>query len=190
MEIFVDPNRTEEHAAVNYELAARGALGAFGAFAVEAESPPAPKQQLVRPASAVPSSGGSDAWGCFVVPAAVVVWLLYVMVYAPRHREPNQEIPKDCTLYTELVLDFPTSWPRVELMGAGNVNIYMSRPAFEAVPYPDRSPVVKRVGETWDKHTHWYTFATIRIRDIQTGDDLATYSCTTGNVTLEKKGWF
>lgn len=187
-----DPNLTEEESsAVKYELGARGALEVQVTDPESSGIVTAPPRPLISPTPR--SSGGPFIFGCCLAPVALLVvtsWMVYALGYAPKHPEADQTLPGNCTLFQEVLMDFPNSWPRVELMGTSNVDIYMSRQDFEAVPFPDRSPAVKRVGEAWARYTDWYNFSSVRIRDVRTGDDLASYSCTTGSVTLEKKGWF
>jgi hypothetical protein len=124
--------------------------------------------------------------GCLVASfvVATVIWLSYVIAYAPKQPASDQTLPKDCQLYTEWFSAYPNIWPRVELMKAQNLDIFVARHEFETVPFPDRKGVILRIGKSWGKYTEWYNFSSVRIRDIRSGEVLANYSCNRDNVTL------
>ena len=175
-----------DRGAARYELASRGALEPEPCAEVPHQAP-----ELHIPARQPPvQTNGSSAWGCFLLPAMIAGWLFYALAYAPHHALKSQVLPNDCTLWTELALAFPSSYPRIEQLQAQNLDIYILRKDFESVPYPDRPAVSKSIGKTWEGYTHWYNFSSVRIRDIQTGRVMASYSCNTGGVDLTSDGWF
>ncbi len=190
VEILSDPIRTDaEKEAAQYELSSRGYFS------------PAPELVSVNPEELPAESDRQErakAWrnedtmpiGCWLVPALLGLWLAYVLAYAPTQASAGAVIPKMCFLENRLTLVFPNEYPRIELMEAKNIDIYIHRKEFEAIPYPDRESALRDIGKSWDNFTKWYYFSSVRIRDIQTGKDLATYSCTTGRVSLKSDGWF
>jgi hypothetical protein len=74
---------------------------------------------------------------------------------------------------------------RIEPHGGNNVEVYLSEATFESVPYPDRREFVKAVGQSWcndlgGTEASDLFLASVKIRDIRTGDLLASYNCALG----------
>lgn len=78
---------------------------------------------------------------------------------------------------------------RFEPLRGNNLDIYLSDESFEAVPFPDRKEFVRDVGEAWcdstgarsqslfsARYSHFF-LPSVRIRDIRSGDKLASYNC-------------
>ena len=100
--ILADPDRVAEHDAVNYELLARGVKGIEDIDHQDAEV------QRCRPSGYSPSgSDNSGCWGCLILPAGVVIWLVYVLAYAPGHPADSQVLPVNCPIYMQTLLAFP-----------------------------------------------------------------------------------
>jgi CheY-like chemotaxis protein len=74
---------------------------------------------------------------------------------------------------------------RMEPRGGNNLYIYLRKSDFETVLYPDRKEFVKAVGKAWCDNTgedsHWL-LPSVYIGDIQTGEELASYSCVFDSV--------
>ena len=68
---------------------------------------------------------------------------------------------------------------RLEPRKGSNLRIYLLQSSFETVLYPDRGDFVKAVGKAWcDDPGVGRTFLpSVKICDIRTGDELASYNC-------------
>jgi hypothetical protein len=85
-----------------------------------------------------------------------------------------------------LVKVLPEAAPRLEFLQGGNLEIYLTRHEFEVVPYPDRADVVQRIGEAWCKKVEHTYLPVVRLRDIRTGEEFGSFSCTTGHVSIRE----
>jgi len=192
--ILTDVSRPQEEVeAARYELGARGALEAEQApgdqlnVSTSSMSRP-PAKPYANPAPSSSDNSGA-VLGCIGGPI-LAIWAVFVLWYAPSHPCSSQVLPEKCMVYTELAATFPAAYPRVERMMAENLDIYMDRKDFDAVPFPDRKGAVMIIGKSWDPFAPWYDFASVQIRDIKTGKTLASFSCTTGSIDLKSDGWF
>ena len=72
-----------------------------------------------------------------------------------------------------------------EVRGGNNLEIYLPKTTFESVPYPDRGDFVKAIGQAWCQNTYdtgdgWLFLPSVKLRDIRTGEQLASYNCALG----------
>jgi hypothetical protein len=126
--------------------------------------------------------------------AAVVWWLAYSFFYAPRRLasgrsrivSPAPQVlgPRGAVRRT-LAAVLPGSEPRLELFEGENLTIYVPSETFEAIPFPDRTSAVQKIGNCWCERVEHTFLPTVRIRDIRTGKNLAEFSCTTGRASLK-----
>jgi len=68
---------------------------------------------------------------------------------------------------------------RMEIKMDDSVVIYISKSGYEHIPYPDRETVMKEIGDVWfkDDRVQLLLLPKVQLRDIKTGDTLATYRC-------------
>lgn len=75
---------------------------------------------------------------------------------------------------------------RIEPRGGNNLVLYLRKSNFEIVPFPDRGEFVKAIGKAWCENTgedsHFF-LPSVYIRDIRTGEELASYSCVFESVS-------
>jgi hypothetical protein len=72
---------------------------------------------------------------------------------------------------------------RIDPRGGNNVDVYLKMKDFESVPYPDRGDFVKSVSQEWCANLgadQEWLLPSVKIRDIRTGDVLASYNCVLG----------
>ena len=117
-----------------------------------------------------------------VVVGGVLWWIAYSFVYAPSTREDDPALLTGSSkqlgsVVVALAGSFPAAHPRLQLLKAQNLDIYLSENEFYSVPYPDRSEAVAKVGRTWCKQVEHTYLPALRFRDIATGSTLASYSC-------------
>lgn len=70
-----------------------------------------------------------------------------------------------------------TSNVLIDLRAVGNVHVYLPRPVFEEIPYPQRGDAIDYLGRVWCDGVRDGLLPTMKIRDIRTGAVLARYSC-------------
>ena len=128
---------------------------------------------------------------------ASIGWIGYSFWYAPSARERLSPVMRadfatlvapvdtaEAAVADALAFELPGALFRLEEMKAGNVNIFLSRQQFELLPYPDRDESVQRIGAAWCQKVDRAFAPTVRVRDIRTGETLATFSCLTGRAKL------
>jgi len=69
---------------------------------------------------------------------------------------------------------------RVEFFWPANVTIYMERPAYEGVPFPDRSAYLANAAQPWCRGMDKNWFPLVMIADVRTGERIETFSCVSG----------
>jgi hypothetical protein len=132
--------------------------------------------------------------------AAALWWAGYALWYAPGHRDTGPPPPLEAGRKPNVFMEapdravrralagaFPAASPRLEFMKGGNLNVYVTRQAFETVPFPDRDDAVAQAGKSWCSHVALTFMPSVRFRDIRTGEQLGKYSCTSAKATLDKQ---
>lgn len=68
---------------------------------------------------------------------------------------------------------------RLEVKTDYSVIVYISKSNYEHIPYPDRKIVLNEIGGVWcgDKNVYILHLPKVQLRDIKTGETLATYRC-------------
>jgi hypothetical protein len=66
-----------------------------------------------------------------------------------------------------------------------SVRAYISKHSYMQIPYPDRDKAITSVCKVWCKGNgvEWWHLPKVVLRDIQTGENLASYGCLTGWVS-------
>lgn len=59
----------------------------------------------------------------------------------------------------------------------GSLDIFVSRAAFESVPYPDRDEVAAAISDVWCNQVSPFLLPAVHFRDVQTGSTLVTKGC-------------
>jgi hypothetical protein len=120
---------------------------------------------------------------------AFLLWLGYVYYAAgaePSKAEAETLADSTILLKLQLALTFPAEDRLLETRiqfrlvphKEGNVELFMTKEDFESVPYPERQAFVKQIGGLWCAHLDSFFFLpSVQIRDIRSGDKLASYSC-------------
>lgn len=123
--------------------------------------------------------------GCSVYALGIVAWLFYTLSLAPRWKDPARHLDRAGGFYRTLVQELPRAADgRLDFMHGGNLDIYVDRAQFEAVPEAARTELVARLGKAWGAETKWYTLPALQIRDSRSGLVLAHYSCLLDSVAL------
>ena len=103
----------------------------------------------------------------------------------PSQRPNEYELSSLSTSRAAVMVDLgahlaDSSDVRLEPRRANNLEIYLKKTSFESVPYPDRDEFVTTTGKAWCDNTgeasHIF-LPSVKIRDIRTGEELASYSC-------------
>ena len=61
-----------------------------------------------------------------------------------------------------------------------SVYAYIPKEKYMRIPYPDRDRAITKVGKMWCEGkgaVHWWYLPKVVLRDIHTGEDLASYRC-------------
>ncbi len=112
-------------------------------------------------------------------------WVAFIF-YSP-YSEPSEfqlaELSKATTAAQgALYLTFPyddIKQVRIIPKGGGNVEIYIAKYDFESIPFPEREAFVDSIGKAWCSELDSLAFMpAVKIRDIRSGDNLASYSCS------------
>jgi hypothetical protein len=133
----------------------------------------------------------------------ILAWGVYAFVYAPRHRvtapppptssstttNPNaaRETPEEAVRLVLAATLPPDAEPRLEFLEGANLNIYVTRQQFETIPFPDREDAVELIGKAWCKNVEHTYLPVVCLRDIRTGEEFASYSCTTGHTSVKER---
>lgn len=144
-----------------------------------------------------PSHEGEVGCLAFLGIGAALFWAAYSFLYAPSQPDPSghpsvrQPTPGvaysaegavGVALSTYLPAD--SDW-RLELMKGNNLDIYVSRKAFEDVAFPDRPNFIEQVGKAWCVGVQTMFIPAVRLRDVRTGKVMGSYRCVLGHVTVE-----
>jgi hypothetical protein len=128
----------------------------------------------------------SVSWrGCLqysVVGVAVLVLVAMIGVaYFDRYPPPNDErvvAAKDEVGHFLADHFRSTKQPRLEVESTNELIIYVTRSDFQAIPFPDRSPVIRDAGNLWcNKIRGIGLVPALYFRDIHTGEELAHHYC-------------
>ena len=118
----------------------------------------------------------------------ILWWVAFSCFYAPSTKEDDRaSLTRSAGAMNRVVVVLTESfhtYPRLELMKAQNLDIYLGRDEFQSVPYPDRSESVARVGRVWCKQVEHTFLPAVRFRDIATGSTLASYGCLMKQASL------
>ena len=116
----------------------------------------------------------------------VLLWLIGVL-WAPYRELTKQQLSKldkGTNALRLVILERLPNAPgvRIEPRGGNNVDVYLSEFTFESLPYPDRRDFVRAAGQSWCKdlggtEASDLFLASVKIRDMRTGDVLASYNC-------------
>jgi hypothetical protein len=122
--------------------------------------------------------------GCTIIGiVAVVVVIVVLSVISDqkrRARNPSPaEISAEVRLETEVRQYLPAdAQTRIAREGwAGSVSIYTRKSDFQEIAFPDRADVLHSVATPWCKTEGSGWFTTLRVRDIHTGEELASTRC-------------
>jgi hypothetical protein len=112
-------------------------------------------------------------------------WLVGVLV-APHLRTSDvarmRRLDLLAVVESECGYAFGAGPIRFDLRGGDNLVLYMRREAFQSVDFPDRPTAVRTVGKRWCAGVPWNLMPSVAIRDLQTGESLADYSCVFGDL--------
>jgi hypothetical protein len=130
-----------------------------------------------------------SAIGCgfgLLVVLAVAAWLTAVLALshfkmdyseARTHRDAISEIS------SELNSQFSDSSGHVLVPRKDDgLDIFVSQPSFESVPYPDRDSFTSAIADIWCSQISSGLLPTVRFRDIRSGGTLAATWCDTASV--------
>jgi hypothetical protein len=126
--------------------------------------------------------GSSDAGGVIgiVLLLAVLGWIAAVLGLphmsmtnqeALGHRDAMYQITAELGLHR---IDVETVLvPKFD----GSIDIFISRAAFESVPYPDRGELAAAISDIWCNQVSLFLLPAVHFRDVQTGSTLVTRGC-------------
>jgi|GEM_PF-3278478 len=66
---------------------------------------------------------------------------------------------------------------RIERRFAYNLRLYVDRKPFEDIPYPDRKPMMAKIGQLWCNSIGNQWLARVSVFDIRSGERLSTHVC-------------
>ena len=128
----------------------------------------------------------------FLFVVALVIWLGFSSCAAPHIRLSETSMWQNVAAFLvglEITALIPEAQPRIEPYVGNNLKIFITKENFESVPYPDRKDFVSKVGKTWcNSVDSFWLLPSVYIRDIKSGKELASYSCTLRYAQL-KKSW-
>ena len=137
-----------------------------------------------------------NALGCLLLCALIAgmfIYFPYTFWYAPSHRADLSArdfagdlaaVRRMAAVRLQVGASIVASDPRLEILQAGNLDIYLTAQDIEEVPYPDRREFVQRVGNAWCSGLDLSYLPAVRFRNVKTGEVLARYSCSLKKVTL------
>ena len=91
-----------------------------------------------------------------------------------RHGDPERVI--EYLLHRVIKSDTPV---RVARRRFGSVYVYLPRSRWEDLPYPDRPQFLEFLASNWCTRVESTVFTTFTVRDIRSGDELASCRCPT-----------
>jgi hypothetical protein len=109
-----------------------------------------------------------------------IAWAGWVFI-SPSQKLDNKDSPEvhqalDAT-YTQVAFRLSRAEIRLEPMQGDNLDIFLTTPAFESIPYPDRSRFLDQVADAWCGNVDGFFLPSVMSRDIKTGEELATRVC-------------
>jgi hypothetical protein len=112
------------------------------------------------------------------VVAVLMLWVALVFVYPHLELGPKEatHVEVQAAVYSKLSV-LPSSEARLVPMKGSNLQIFLSKSAFESVPYPDRDAFVRGIGRAWCDAVDTWFVPSVDFRDIRTGGSLASYNC-------------
>jgi hypothetical protein len=122
----------------------------------------------------------------FGVAIAVVWWLAFSFFYAPYSRDEShtRDEARVQKATAQLYSVVGSEDVRLQLLKGFNAELYMPRAHFEAIAYPDREQYVSSLGRSWCSEVDHTFFPSLAVRDIRTGEELASYSCFREHASL------
>ena len=115
---------------------------------------------------------------------AGILWGWYAFEYAPSHRlavssnvTSGTSQPSEIAVRTALLESFGVESPTIIFLKGDNLDIYLRKSEFQRVLFPDRLAAVEHVGSVWCDTVDLRFVPAVRIRDLQTGRTLDSYSC-------------
>ena len=83
------------------------------------------------------------------------------------------------TILADQVVTTLDEYPRIDIRRDYSVFVYIDRNKYMHIPYPDREEKIDSIANAWCKNGEIAVFLLpeVQIRDIRTGDNLATKSC-------------
>jgi len=117
--------------------------------------------------------------GCFVV-LIIAVSLIGMVLFGDWFAAPKNilsQTSKAQRRLSESINNYFMEYGRIEVKTDYTVIIYITKDNYEYIPYPDRKAVVEIIGETWldDPSVKMLHLPKVQLRDIKTGEVLATY---------------
>jgi hypothetical protein len=131
---------------------------------------------------------------------AVGLWVLYAFFLAPSRIADDAFLDKPVATGLQdarkqiaaasVVGALGDDAARVQLFEGDNLVLFIHRARLDAVPFPDRERFVTQAAQSWCAAVDHLYLPTVTIKDIRTGDGLASYSCVTGHASLASgNGW-
>lgn len=124
----------------------------------------------------------------------VFVLLLWAgtVYYAPHLRPNPDEIARATDALQVVRAEFTSHLPdtaevRLEQHLGLNLTVWLWQADFESIPYPDRKDFVTSVGRCWCDYPAFKghgLFPSIAIRDLRSGKELASYTCSRSRASL------
>ena len=132
--------------------------------------------------------------GCTLGCVATIVVLIVLFIVASDQWSRSNLSPPDgmtASLTAELLLTTAIEEAGIQAddvrlvrehpwyQSKNSVAIYISKDAYERVPFPDRPSFVSRTGRVWCDGVHQKGYFTVvTFRNIRTGDEFAQYRCS------------
>jgi hypothetical protein len=118
-------------------------------------------------------------------------WLIAVF-YLPHSDAALEDLSKASDARTKVSSLFMASVPsgeiRLQQHGGFNLDIWIRQHDIESVPYPDRKNFIQRIGQSWCEDSKVKTesvfLPSVQIRDVRTGKEWASYSCTLSHASI------
>jgi hypothetical protein len=112
--------------------------------------------------------------------AVLVSWafVLFIVPYFPASR--SSLVKSEGAAYsTAMTLRnfLPGYDVRIDRRFAYNLRLYVERKPFEDIPYPDRKPMIKKIGHLWCNSIGHQWLARVSVFDIRSGERLSTHVC-------------
>jgi hypothetical protein len=131
---------------------------------------------------------------------AATLWVGFTFLYAPASRKTEWSFDKPprgvdnerrAMAGAEVIALIGDESAKLVLLQGDNLDVYVRRPVFEVVPFPNREAFVTSVGARWCKAVNHTFFPTVTLKDIRTGQELASYGCVGERTSLANlNGWF